>query len=417
MATGPSGQVLVTWSSTGAWGPIVVSERSAGGEFSRPQFVTRGVSFHKAISIGPRGDAVIAWVERPAGGLRATVVARWRAPGSRVFAAPVVLATTRFYEQINRLRVALGASGIAVVGWDRQTSSRTRIVELRRRSLAGRWAPADRFARAGQSARLEALEVDAEGAVLVQWWQSPDGGPRTFAIKASGGRFSAAQDAPAMLDGVADVSAGAGALPGFVWLDASADRRGVSLVGQSSDTSFEPPAAALDGADFQFAPPSANSPRPFSGFEGSGIVVSDYPRTVNARRDAVICGQERGPSLYVIRAGVHTAGTAPLATLASLATPDAGAPPDGYPPRCSIDEEGQAIVQWYDQQHRTWFATGSATGFSKPQMISSLKSSFVTDVRAAGPGTFALTWDHIVTKDTEPGTASVVEISIVAISP
>lgn len=186
LAMAADGRALLAWarrSGRDVWG-VEVAARPAGGTFSDPVKLGRGVARGAHVAVAPTGEAVVAWTESR----RRDSPPRVHHAVSTLPAAPVRAGAVSPPGAFAPL-VAAEAGGGAVMAWLQSRSRLTTSLEAARRPSGGAFGPPQRL----QARAYDHDVALAAGHALVAW--STTG--RRLAVRVAqappGGAFGAAQ--------------------------------------------------------------------------------------------------------------------------------------------------------------------------------------------------------------------------------
>lgn len=205
---------------------IVVSMRPAGGQWSRPEGISRRgrPAIDPQVAVDAQGQVIVTWRQvdrvrrvRTPDGLRRQAVyvarARTRAAADSRWSPITTLSSTR--QKVGPPRLGVDDAGAAVVAWHWGTGTSPRVpgfvgeVQVTTRGTDGTWAAPRRVSRSTlcSEVRLPRVAVGGRGHAVV-WWQCDLPGGRATALaisRGAGEEFGAEAELP--FRSLVDVSA------------------------------------------------------------------------------------------------------------------------------------------------------------------------------------------------------------------
>ena len=270
------GSATAVWRVEREVGPTLLwAVRPAGTatSFSTPRTVAAG-AYSPSVAIGPRGEAVAAWLQVDAQG-SGFVVASTREAGAQQWSAPRPLTAARAEPP----QAAIADDGSAVVAWRAFVAPQDGVPQPGRLSVAGRPAGGTWSSPAmvtEEALALSAVAAAPGGAALVSWAQDPSHG---WAEREPG--ETAFADLPDLVDGSVQGPRLAYAATG----DAVALWSASDDWGDAPGAAFRRVGAGAFVADAQALTPAPEEPPAVSLFR------------VNDRADAAVATQAAGAVL------------------------------------------------------------------------------------------------------------------------
>jgi hypothetical protein len=165
-----SGNAVAVWSRNGGANFIVQSStRPAGGSWSSPTDLSAagGPAGEPRVAIGASGEALVVWSRNDGANLIVQSAAR---AAAGTWSQAVDLSTAGSNSDEPQVTLASGGEAIAV--WTRDTAGFNTVAQTTLRPAGGSWAPATNLSSGSSIATAPQVAVDRAGDAIVVWSDS-----------------------------------------------------------------------------------------------------------------------------------------------------------------------------------------------------------------------------------------------------